>query len=558
MTTSINSLQQELKTLTDAREKITILLKITQEYWLQNNYETAREHAKKATSLAISLKDEQKIAESYYLLGLSQCYLNNYDDALHNYYEAYKIRKKLKHFSSVSEILNNIGQIYIFMEDFEKALQCYLESWELRPDYSRTSNNLALAYNSLEKLDSALEWAQRAYRLTNEKPVLHDPHGTARSKGIALINLAEIYTKLQQYPKALQAAQEAREYSCDSMNDICLVSLYTLGHIYNKTGDLLKAKETLERALIDAKKHQNKDHLKTTYRYLAENAAARDDYQQAYEYATEHHVLEKKMFNNKMADRIALLKTQFETERTELKNLQMAERASRLASIGVMAAGITHEINQPLCAIKVTVDSINYWTRKNGHTLPAPLEKGLDKISRGAARIDEIITHMRSFWTEETSRPASTIDVNATLRKALSLLESQLHSHLVYLDLQLCEPAPRILCEEIHFEQIIINLIVNAMHSLDACEHSGKKILITSQCETDTVHIVVQDNGMGLPEEHLDKVFDPFFSTKSPGKGMGLGLAIVKRYVDKYEGKIKAQNGPEGARFIMEFPAVGE
>jgi C4-dicarboxylate-specific signal transduction histidine kinase len=557
-TTKIITLIEKLKSTENAEEQISILLQITEKYWLQNNYEQAQEYAKKATNLALSMNNNKRIAESHYLLGLSQCYLNNYDEALHNYFEAYKIRKKLGHNDSVSEILNNIGQIYIFLEDYEKALQFYLESWEMRPDYSRTSNNLALAYNSLDQLDKALEWATRAYRLTIEKPTLRDPQGTARSKAISLINLAEIHTKRGKYSEALHAAEEALAMATGKINDIYLVSLYTIGHVLTKTGRLEEARVKLESARDQALEHQNKDHLKSTYRFLAENAAARKDFEHAYYYANKHHQLDRSMFNTKMADRIALLKTQFETERAELKNLQMAERASRLASIGVMAAGITHEINQPLCAIKVTVDSIDYWTRKNGHTLPAPLEKGLDKISRGATRIDEIITHMRSFWTEEAPRPTTTIDANATLRKALTLLESQLHSHLVYLDLQLCDPAPRILCEEIHFEQIIINLIVNAMHSLDACDHSGKKILITSHSNPNNTRIIVQDNGTGLPEKHIDRIFDPFFSTKSEGKGMGLGLAIVKRYVDKYEGKIKAENCADGARFIMEFPALGE
>jgi C4-dicarboxylate-specific signal transduction histidine kinase len=127
------------------------------------------------------------------------------------------------------------------------------------------------------------------------------------------------------------------------------------------------------------------------------------------------------------------------------------------------------------------------------------------------------------------------------------------------LELELSEVPLQISVEKIHFEQIIINIVVNAMHALDEMDKIEKHIRITSSEIQDIVSITVSDNGIGLPPDIGGKLYDPFFSTKKPGKGMGLGLAIVKNYIDKYQGKIVAENNQwGGATFRIEFPMASE
>jgi len=244
-----------------------------------------------------------------------------------------------------------------------------------------------------------------------------------------------------------------------------------------------------------------------------------------------------------------------EVERKHVQAVKHAERSARLASIGVMAASITHEINQPLNAIKVTSDSIQYWHKRNPGALPEPFTNQLDIISQSVQRIVEIIDHMRAFWVIPGSPKIAEVNINQAVKNALSLTRQQLRSHSIQ-ELIKMETEPLMIKGNlVHFEQIIVNLVVNAIHALDEKKKEDKKIEINTFMEDTFAVLVIRDNGPGLPTEDKSKLFDPFFSTKNSGEGMGLGLAIVKRYIDKYGGRVTAANHADGgAQFKIKFP----
>jgi signal transduction histidine kinase len=244
-----------------------------------------------------------------------------------------------------------------------------------------------------------------------------------------------------------------------------------------------------------------------------------------------------------------------EAEKKHVQAVKHAERSARLASIGVMAASITHEINQPLNAIKVTSDSIQYWHKRNPGALPEIFTNQLDIISQSVQRIVEIIEHMRAFWVIPGSPKISEVNINQAVKNALSLTRQQLRAHGIQ-ELIKMETEPLMVKGNlVHFEQIIVNLVVNAIHALDAKKIKDKKIEINTFMEETFALLEIRDNGPGLPTEDKSKLFDPFFSTKNSGESMGLGLAIVKRYIDKYGGKVTAANhAGGGAQFIIKFP----
>lgn len=244
-----------------------------------------------------------------------------------------------------------------------------------------------------------------------------------------------------------------------------------------------------------------------------------------------------------------------EAERKHVQAVKHAERSARLASIGVMAASITHEINQPLNAIKVTSDSIQYWHKRNPGALPEPFTNQLDIISQSVQRIVEIIEHMRAFWVIPGSPKISEVNINQAVKNALSLTRQQLHAHGIQELINMGTEPLMVKGNLVHFEQIIVNLVVNAVHALDEKKKEDRKIEINTFIEDTFAVLVIRDNGPGLPTEDKSKLFDPFFSTKNSGEGMGLGLAIVKRYIDKYGGRINAANHAEGgAQFTIKFP----
>lgn len=254
-------------------------------------------------------------------------------------------------------------------------------------------------------------------------------------------------------------------------------------------------------------------------------------------------------------------KAKEEAEKKQIEAVKHVERSARMASIGVMAVGITHEINQPLNAIKVTADSIHYWHKRNPEVLPEMFIDQLNIISKSVNRIVEIIQHMRSFWVVPHASVTAAVNINQAVKNALSLIREQLHAHGIKETLKI-ERDPLIVEGDIvHFEQIFANLAVNAINALDEKKQNDKEIEISTllnENEKNTV-MIIKDNGPGLPTEDPEKLFDPFFTTHKNGESMGLGLAIVKRYIDRYNGTIEARNDTEGgAVFTIKFPSLNE
>lgn len=246
-----------------------------------------------------------------------------------------------------------------------------------------------------------------------------------------------------------------------------------------------------------------------------------------------------------------------EAEQKQVDAVKHVERSARLASIGVMAAGITHEINQPLNAIKVTADSIQFWHKRNPGALPDMFIEQLGLISKSVHRIVDVVQHMRKFWVVPNAPKVKIVDMKEAITNALSLTGQQLHSHNIKEKLDLSDQPLTFEGNMVHLEQVIVNLVINAVRALDGYKQEQKTIHITAGRENKHLKLVIADNGPGLPTMDPSKLFDPFYSTHngSSQEGMGLGLSIVKSYIDRYNGAIEARNpAGGGAEFTITFP----
>ena len=245
-------------------------------------------------------------------------------------------------------------------------------------------------------------------------------------------------------------------------------------------------------------------------------------------------------------------------EKKKVQAVKLAEQSSRMASIGVMAAGITHEINQPLNVIKVTADSIQYWHKKNRKALPSSFIKQLKNISQSVNRIVQIIQHMRNFWVVPDNPKVSEINLNQAVKNAIVLLQQQLKFHRIEDTIAAARDPILIKCNLIHLEQIIINIITNAIQALKEVNRPKKKIWVFTSVMDGSAMLTIVDNGPGIPEMEVEKLLDPFYTTKQNGQSMGLGLAIVKNYLNKYNGEIDLQiNEMGGTTVKVGFPWVG-
>lgn len=227
---------------------------------------------------------------------------------------------------------------------------------------------------------------------------------------------------------------------------------------------------------------------------------------------------------------------------TEKKKIaQRTQQMRKLEAMSTLAAGIAHEINQPLSALRLYASGLDLMVEQRGTVPTETLQERLGWILRETGTIEDIITHMRSLVRHQGSFPLQRSDVNYAVVQSLTLLQSKLETRNIDIREELQENLPPVLALPIQLEQIVINIVMNAAHALEN-EEGQRNITITSR-ETDDgyVQLSIRDNGPGL-KGLGEKIFDPFFTTKESGKNMGLGLALVHTFVTSWEGTITAES----------------
>jgi len=250
---------------------------------------------------------------------------------------------------------------------------------------------------------------------------------------------------------------------------------------------------------------------------------------------------------------------------TEQKSLQsQLTQASKLATVGEMAAGIAHELNQPLNIMRMAAD--NVLIRADAGTADLSYaQENLELISEQAGRMGKIILHMRVFSRQDTSDFAP-FNPGRAVRNSCEMMRGQLELESIALDIQLPQDNHAVLGSESQLEQVLINMITNARDSIretspvgDGPEVVGSiSVELREDTEDAVVCIRVRDTGGGIPDTTLERIFDPFFTTKEVGIGTGLGLSVSYGIVNAMGGTIVAQNVDGGCEFMVELPITQE
>jgi signal transduction histidine kinase len=232
-------------------------------------------------------------------------------------------------------------------------------------------------------------------------------------------------------------------------------------------------------------------------------------------------------------------------EMQESRYDQLALQTEKLSALGRMAAGIAHEINNPLAGVLLFSSNLLKKAPQEG-----PFREGLEIIIQETLRCKAIIQELLEF-SRPSEPKAFLTNVNKVIVKAIHLLDNEFRLHHIRLEVDLSKQLPEILIDENQIEQIFVNLFLNA---IQAIEERGT-VTVRSYVSSDrkNVAIDVSDTGCGIPPENMSKIFEPFFSTKA--KGTGLGLAVTYGIVQKHGGKVYAFSQPkQGSRFIVELP----
>jgi len=229
-------------------------------------------------------------------------------------------------------------------------------------------------------------------------------------------------------------------------------------------------------------------------------------------------------------------------------------RAEKLAAVGRLAAGVVHEINNPLATIAACAESLENRVKEGAFQNLPEIEdfcEYLSLIRSEAFRCKTITNNLLDF---SRSRPVNRmpIDVNFVIKSSAKLIEHQKRSERISIHLDLQENLPLINADEGQIQQAVIALATNAIDAMP----SGGRLTFRTFSQSNRVVIEVQDTGCGIPPEDLPKIFEPFFTTKGLGKGTGLGLAVCYGIVTEHKGRLTVRSKVgEGSTFTMSFPA---
>jgi histidine kinase len=258
--------------------------------------------------------------------------------------------------------------------------------------------------------------------------------------------------------------------------------------------------------------------------------------------------------------KVLLVTTSDITKRLETE--QQLIQASKMATLGEMATGVAHELNQPLSVIK-TVSS--FFMKKLASAQPIDagiLSSMLPKVDGNVDRASRIINHMRQF-ARKSDMKLETVQLNDILKSAFDIFSQQLKVRGIQVVWEIEDPLPRIKADPSRLEQVFINLLLNARDAIEsrwgdqpaADADDDKVIRLHSGTEAQWVVCRVCDTGTGIPENMVEKIFEPFFTTKEVGKGTGLGLSISYGIVKECRGTITATSQkPHGTCFVLRFP----
>src|SRR5271156_1053497 len=244
--------------------------------------------------------------------------------------------------------------------------------------------------------------------------------------------------------------------------------------------------------------------------------------------------------------------------RASERNLQMTQaelaRVSRLTTMGELAASIAHEVNQPLTAV-INNASACLRLLANNHLEPEVLRRALAGIIADGTRASTVLARIRAFIKKEPAQK-SELDINEVIQEVLVLADRELYENQVLPDRQLKTDLPSVLADRVQLQQVLLNLIMNGVEAMAAVTDRPRLLRVQSRIDdSGDLLVAISDSGTGFGLE-LDRVFNPFFTTKA--NGMGMGLSISRSIVESHGGRLRAApNSPHGAVFSFTLPATG-
>jgi signal transduction histidine kinase len=261
------------------------------------------------------------------------------------------------------------------------------------------------------------------------------------------------------------------------------------------------------------------------------------------------------IFASQAAMIAGLLLQRWHRRRAEMelqRNREALAHVARVATVGELTTSVAHELNQPLGAILSNAEAAEMFLMADPPALDE-VRNILADIRNDDQRAGEVIRRMRSLLRKQELAPKS-IEINEAVEEVLKLLSIDASARKVSIKFERTADLPRVWCDPVHFQQVLLNLVLNGMEAMNGLPAEKRQVVVrTGPGNNGTVKVAIADSGHGIPVDRLPKLFEPFFTTKK--EGLGMGLSIARTIVEAHHGQIWAENNSEiGATFYFTVP----
>ncbi len=569
-------------------------------YYYKGDYVTCLEYNLQALDKALELQDSSLINNGYNNIGLVYYNLGSYQTSLEYLLRAYYMKLKIGEEYGLSTTLNNLGLVHERIGDFDEARTHFEEALQVSTQNDEkdqivySKNNIGNTYLQQGQFDKSVGYFREALKLARK--IKNTNWGS-----VSLRRIGQIKMSLGDYDSAKHYYQESLT-ACRHIEDKPGISevYYLLAKLALEQGELEVARICLDSSNIKAWELKLRQQLLDNLKLYSEVFASAKDFQKVIEYKEKYIKLSDSLFQDVVTRNLNLIPTQLKEERARLdlirkqsilqqksntygvvlligiplivwlivvlrinqkKNKTLIDRneeivrtqkllvtSEKMASLGLLSAGIGHEINNPLNFIKNGTESLQKAMDREG-LRPEYYQPYFNAIDEGVNRATAIVRSL-SHFSRVGRNMDETCDIHDIIENCLIILSVKTRGKAV-IKKNFVNDLPTIKGNEGRLHQAFLNVLSNAEQAIE----SNGIIEITTRKMADRVEVVVTDNGVGIAAEFIEKIGDPFYTTKSPGEGTGLGLFITYTILEEHNGQIEVDsNLNEGTTVTLSLP----